>query len=93
MAKGNLFSNYIPHIQKAIAKGKSANGSHSYRFIEGSAGALLLFYVQGMLMSIWHRESGVIEHVPIIWEQDENTYKLLQRKFEQAVRAMEGESR
>jgi hypothetical protein len=90
MAKGNLFGNYIPHIEKAIAKGRSQNGSHSYRFIQGTGGSYLLFYVQGMLMSVWHREGGLVEHTPIVWEQDENTYRPLQKKFEQAVRAMKG---
>lgn len=90
MPKGNRPESYVVHLKATLDKGSYRHGSHAYRLIEGAGGSYLLFYVQGMLMSLWHRESGLVEHMPIVWPQDENTYRPLQKKFVNAVNAMKG---
>lgn len=73
------------HIERALIDGSHEWPPHKYSL----RGPFLMYYIQGMLMSVWVIGTDIVHHVPIIWPQDVAIYRKHQRKFERSVRALE----
>jgi len=75
------------YLERALKDGSFAWPPHSY----SQVGPFLMYYLQGMLMSVWLIGTDIVHHVPIVWEQDIPSYRKHQRKFERSVQALERE--
>lgn len=86
---GDSKESHKEHLTKALEAGSYHWPPHAYEVLETDFGTFVLYYIQGMFMSLWHRESSLVRHTPLLWAQDEKQYQKHQIKFERSVRALE----